>query len=159
VEDSAANRPFRISDLPPEHDVMLRGELVMKGRSVLVADDLTSVLSEVVKLLDKSFEIVGMVSDGQAALDSIMALEPDLAILDISMPGLSGIEVARELKRRGSDTKVIFLTVHEDSDIMATCFAAGGMGYVLKMLMDSDLVLAINEALAGREFTSHFTPH
>ena len=159
VEDSAQYRPFRISDLPPEPDVVLRGELVMKGRSVLVADDLTPVLSEVAKLLDKSFEIVGMVSDGQTALDAIMALAPDLAILDISMPGLSGIEVARELKRRGSPTKVIFLTVHEDSDIMATCFAAGGMAYVLKVLMDSDLVQAMNEALAGREFTSHFTPH
>ena len=131
----------------------------MKGRRVLIADDLTSVLSEVAKLLDQSFEIVGMVSDGPTALDTILAINPDLAVLDISMPGMSGIEVARELRNRGSNTKIVFLTVHEDADILATCFAAGGLGYVLKVLMDSDLVLALNEALAGREFTSHFTPH
>ena len=128
------------------------------GRRVLVADDLTFVLSEVTKLLEKSFEIVGLVSDGQTALDSIIALEPDLAVLDISMPGLSGIEVARELLAKGSRTKVVFLTVHEDTDIAATCFAAGGMGYVVKLLMDSDLVHAMNEALAGRKFISQFTP-
>lgn len=130
----------------------------MKGRRVVIADDLTSVLSEVAKLLEESFETVGMASDGETALDSIMALEPDLAVLDISMPGLSGIEVARELMAKCSRTKVVFLTVHEDTDIAATCFAAGGMGYVLKLLMDSDLVHALEEALAGRKFTSHFTP-
>jgi DNA-binding NarL/FixJ family response regulator len=133
--------------------------LFMRASSVLIADDLTSVLSEVAKLLDKSFEIVGMVSDGQTALESIRALQPDLAVLDISMPGMSGIEVARELKSLGSRTKVVFLTVHEDKDIMATCFAAGGMSYVLKILMDSDLVHALNEALAGRQFASQFTTH
>jgi DNA-binding NarL/FixJ family response regulator len=130
----------------------------MKGRRVVIADDLTSVLSEVAKLLEESFEIVGMASDGENALDSIMALEPDLAVLDISMPGLSGIEVARELAAKGSRTKVVFLTVHEDTDIAATCFTAGGMGYVVKLLMDSDLVHALEEALAGRKFISHFTP-
>jgi len=89
----------------------------MNGRRVVIADDLTSVLSEVAKLLEESFEIVGMASDGETALDSITALEPDLAVLDISMPGLSGIEVARELTAKGSRPKVVFLTVHEDTDI------------------------------------------
>ncbi len=131
----------------------------MEGRRVLIADDLASVLREVVKLLDKRFEIVGMVSDGQTALDTILAIRPDLAVLDISMPGMSGIEVARELTNLGSKTKVVFLTVHEDPDIQATCFAAGGKGYVLKVLMDGDLVHALEEALAGREFTSRFTHH
>jgi DNA-binding NarL/FixJ family response regulator len=128
----------------------------MQGRRVLIADDLASVLCEVAGLLDKTFEIVGMVSDGQTALDTIMAIRPDLAVLDISMPGMSGIEVARELKNRGCKTIVVFLTVHEDTDILATCFAAGGKGYVLKVLMDSDLVRAMEEALGGREFISHF---
>ena len=100
-----------------------------------------------------------MVSDGSTALDTILAIRPDLAVLDISMPGMSGIEVARELRNRGSHTKIVFLTVHEDSDIVATCLEAGGLGYVLKVLMDSDLVSALEEALAGRAFTSHFTAH
>jgi DNA-binding NarL/FixJ family response regulator len=70
------------------------------------------------------------------------------------MPGISGIEVARELRRRGTRTKIVFLTGHEDPDILATCLAAGGLGYVVKVLMEADLIPAMNEALAGREFVS-----
>jgi DNA-binding NarL/FixJ family response regulator len=128
----------------------------MAGKCVFLADDHTPVLSAVTKLLQESFEIVGMVSDGQAALDGVLALKPDLVVLDISMPGMSGIEVARDLKNRGSTAKIVFLTVQEDSDILATCLAAGGLGYVLKVLMETDLIPAINEALVGREFISRF---
>jgi DNA-binding NarL/FixJ family response regulator len=77
-------------------------------------------------------------------------------VLDISMPGLSGIEVARELRKQGNKAKIVFLTVHEDTDILATCLAAGGLGYVVKVLMETDLIPAMNDALAGREFVSHF---
>src|SRR5208283_1237251 len=128
----------------------------MTGKRVVLADDLTPVLSTVAKLLNGSFEIVGMVSDGVSALEATLTLDPDVAVLDISMPGMSGIEVARKLKKRGSNAKIVFLTVHEDSDILATCRAAGGLGYVVKVLMETDLIPAINEALAGREFVSHF---
>jgi DNA-binding NarL/FixJ family response regulator len=130
----------------------------MIGKRVLLADDLPPVLYAVAKLLEGTFEIVGMVSDGQAALDSTVALEPDLIVLDISMPGMSGIEVARELKRRRNKARIVFLTVHEDTDILATCLAAGGLGYVVKVHMETDLIPAMNEALAGREFVSHFSP-
>jgi DNA-binding NarL/FixJ family response regulator len=129
----------------------------MAGRRVLLADDLPPVLSAVAKLLQGSFEVIGMVGDGQAALASALALKPDLAILDISMPGMSGIEVARELRKRECKTKIVFLTVHQDSDILATCLAAGGLGYVVKVLMGTDLIPAMNEALADRVFVSRFS--
>jgi DNA-binding NarL/FixJ family response regulator len=129
----------------------------MAGRRVLLADDLPPVLSAVANLLQESFEVVGMVGDGQAALASALALKPDLAILDISMPGMSGIEVARELRKRECKTKIVFLTVHQDSDILATCLAAGGLGYVVKVLMGTDLIPAMNEALANRVFVSRFS--
>jgi DNA-binding NarL/FixJ family response regulator len=129
----------------------------MTGRRVLLADDLPSVLATVAKLLQGSFDIVGTVSDGKAALDSTLALKPDLVVLDISMPVMSGIEVARELKKRGNPPRIVFLTVHEDSDIMATCIDAGGLGYVLKVMMETDLIPAMNEALAGREFISRLS--
>ena len=129
----------------------------MIGRRVLLADDRTAVLSAVTTLLQESFEIVGMVSDGRTALDTALALQPDLVVLDISMPDMSGIEVARELKRRGCRSRIVFLTVHEDEDIRATCLAAGGLGYVLKVRMETDLIPAMNEALAGREFVSRFS--
>jgi len=129
----------------------------MTRKRVLLADDIVSVLDAVTGLLRETFDIVGRASDGQTALDDTMALQPDLIVLDISMPGMSGIEVARELKRRGNKAKIVFLTVHEDSDIMATCLAVGGLGYVAKVLMESDLIPAINSALAGRPYVSRFS--
>jgi DNA-binding NarL/FixJ family response regulator len=129
----------------------------MTRSRVLLADDLAQVLSAVAALLKEKFEIVALVTDGQAAFDSTLALAPDLVVLDISMPGLSGIEVARELKRRGNKAKIVFLTVHEDADILAACLAAGGLGYVVKVLMETDLIPAMNEALADRPFVSRFS--
>ena len=129
----------------------------MIHKRVLVADDLETVLDAVVALLQDSFNVVGMVSDGRTALAAVLKLEPDLVVLDISMPGMTGIEVARELKSRGNKTRIVFLTVHEDSDIVATCLSVGASGYVLKALMDSDLIPAMNEALAGRVFVSRLS--
>jgi DNA-binding NarL/FixJ family response regulator len=133
----------------------------MARSRVLLADDLAQVLSAVATLLKEQFEIVAMVTDGASALEKTMALGPDLVVLDISMPGMSGIEVARELMRRGNKARVVFLTVHEDADILATCFAAGGLGYVVKVLMQTDLIPAMNDALADRPFVSRFSslPH
>jgi DNA-binding NarL/FixJ family response regulator len=140
---------------PNEH---FRDELSMTLKRVLVADDLAPVLRTIAELLQGSFDVVGMVSDGNAAVDGILELEPDLVVLDISMPGMSGLEVATELKNRSSSTKIVFLTVHEDSGIIAACLAAGGLGYVVKELMNSDLIPAMNEALAGRVFVSRLVP-
>jgi DNA-binding NarL/FixJ family response regulator len=128
----------------------------MTRKRVLVADDLAPVLSTVAALLRESFDVVDTVSDGRAALESTLRLKPDLVVLDISMPVMSGIEVAEELTRQGNEAKIVFLTVHEDHDILNTCRAAGGLGYVIKVLMDTDLVPAMNEALANHMFTSRF---
>ena len=138
-------------------DEQLKAEHSVTRKRVLVADDHARILDAVAALLGKSFEVVGLVSDGKAALEATRKLEPDLAVLDISMPGMSGIEVARELKRCASRTRIVFLTVHQDTEILASCIAAGGMGYVVKERMDSDLIPAIHEALAGRRFVSRFT--
>jgi DNA-binding NarL/FixJ family response regulator len=128
----------------------------MTRARVVVAEDLRPVLTTVVALLQESFDVVGSVSDGQAALATTLKLNPDLVVLDISMPLMSGIEVAQELKKLGNKAKIVFLTVHEDNDILKTCQTAGGLGYVIKLLMETDLVPAINEALAGHTFTSDF---
>jgi DNA-binding NarL/FixJ family response regulator len=129
----------------------------MTRSRVLLADDLAQVLSAVTAVLKENFEVVATVSSGEAALDATLALAPDLVVLDISMPGMGGIDVARELKRRGNKAKVVFLTVHQDSDILATCLDAGGLGFVVKVLMQTDLIPAMNEALADRPFVSRFS--
>jgi DNA-binding NarL/FixJ family response regulator len=123
---------------------------------VIVADDAASMVSTVSTLLRESFEVVRTAFDGREALQATLALEPDLVVLDVSMPVMSGIEVAQKLAERGSKAKIVFLTVHEDTDIMEKCRDAGGLGYVIKILVDTDLVLAMNEALSGRMFVSHF---
>jgi DNA-binding NarL/FixJ family response regulator len=134
----------------------LSDELSMTLKRVLVADDLTPVLGAVAELLRGTFKVVGTVSDGRAALEAVLALDPDLAVLDISMPCMSGIDVARELLRRGNKARIVFLTVHEDTDILESCLAAGGLGYVVKVYMDTDLIPAMKEALAGHVFISRF---
>src|SRR5664279_3898418 len=126
----------------------------MTDRRVVVADDNPPVLNTVTRLIEEHFDVVGIASDGPTAVQVALTAAPDLVVLDISMPGMSGIEVARELKKRGSEAKIVFLTVHDDADFLAGCLAAGGLGYVLKVQMDADLILALNEALAGRVFVS-----
>ena len=92
-----------------------------------------------------------------SALKATLALEPDVVVLDVSMPGLSGIEVARELRRRASKTKIVFLTAHGDMEILTTCLTAGGLGYVMKEFIGTDLIPALKEAVADRIFVSHFS--
>lgn len=135
---------------------MPHGRALMTLSRVVLADDLALVLMEVAALLKQSFDVVGMASDGRGALETTLRLKPDLVVLDISMPGLSGIEVARELRKHGCCTKIVFLTVHEDRTILEACQAAGGLGYVIKVLMETDLIPAMEEALVGRAFTSSF---
>ena len=129
----------------------------MNAKRIVVADDLGPVLKTISELLQPSFDLVATASDGAAALELTLKLQPDLVVLDISMPVMSGIEVAEELTRLGSKTKIVFLTAHQDTDILKACQTAGGLGYVLKLAMVTDLIPAINAALAGRSFASRFS--
>ena len=125
------------------------------GRTrVLLADDHVPLLERVTALLEGEYDVVGTAVDGQTALDSVAELEPDVLILDISMPVLNGIQVANQLGDSGSETKIVFLTVHEDKDFARAALATGALGYVIKPRIASDLVAAIDEALAGRSFVS-----
>jgi len=125
-----------------------------KVRRVVLVDDFSPMLMELAKLLRSSFEIVGTAGDGRSALETVVALDPDLVVLDISMPDINGIEVARELKKRGNSAEIVFLTSHKDPSILESCLDVGGFGYVDKMLMRRDLIPALNDALAGQVFVS-----
>jgi DNA-binding NarL/FixJ family response regulator len=127
---------------------------MMRAR-VLVADDVAFMRSLVTALLKNLFDVVETVSNGRTALKRILKLQPDLVVLDVSMPGMNGIEVASELKRRGSKAKIVFLSSYEDLEIQATCLSVGGLGYVLKDLIATDLVVAMHQAFAGHKFVSH----
>jgi DNA-binding NarL/FixJ family response regulator len=130
------------------------------GRSrVLLADDDAGILKAVSRTLSDEFEVVAAVTDGQQALDAATRLDPDVVVLDISMPGrLNGFQTATELKRSGTRAKTVFLTMHHDDDFVAKAISAGATGYVLKTFAWSDLIPALRYALVGRKYLPSLTP-
>jgi DNA-binding NarL/FixJ family response regulator len=121
---------------------------------VLLVDDNAAMLSRAAAALRYCCRVVGSVNDSRKALEAALALKPDVIVLDISMPGMSGLEVASRLREAGSTAALVFLTVHDEEDIILAAKAAGAMGYVVKPRLGSDLTLAVQEARAGRPFVS-----
>jgi DNA-binding NarL/FixJ family response regulator len=134
------------STVPTEMDVV-------RAR-VLLADDHPDFLAATARLLEPEFDVVEAVHDGKALLDQTPRLDPDLLVIDITMPVLNGIEAARRLTASGTRAKIVFLTVHTDGDYVRAAQSAGGLGYVVKSQLASDLAPALREALAGRSFVS-----
>jgi len=121
---------------------------------ILLADDHPALLAETARLLGQEHDVVGTVADGLELLAAAKRLDPDLIVLDISMPGLGGFEAARRLKQTGCRSKLVFLTVWEDADFAREALALGADGYVVKSRLASDLIPAISEALAEHHFVS-----
>lgn len=121
--------------------------------SILLADDNETILARVRTVLGDKFDIVGTVNNGRDAIAEVLRLEPDVLLIDISMPILDGLQA---VSRMGPDsrTKVVFLTVHEDQDFIDAAFAVGASGYVAKSDVTSDLIPAILEVLRGRKYVS-----
>jgi DNA-binding NarL/FixJ family response regulator len=132
--------------------------IVSKVRIVL-ADDHREMVSIVRSTLGEDFEIVAAVEDGRLALDAVLALDPDVLITDISMPVMDGLQLAGQVKKSHCRTKVIVLTMHQDSYFVAAAMSLGVSGYVTKTLMSSDLAFAIEDALKGNIFISGSKPH
>jgi len=121
---------------------------------ILSADDHEEMRDQIKRLLDHEFEVLDSVENGLALLEAADRLHPDVCLLDISMPILNGIETATRLRQKGSTAKIVFLTIHEDTDFLEAALKAGASGYVVKRQMESDLRPAIIEAMAGRTFIS-----
>ncbi len=126
----------------------------MSRPRVLLADDHSVMLDRVGVLLSSSFEVVGAVTNGQEMISAGIRLDPDVIVTDITMPGLSGIEAAQQLREAGSRAKFVFLTIHIEHEFVDACVSQGALGYVLKSHMKTDLIPAIKAALTGRTFIS-----
>ena len=126
----------------------------MSKTSVLLADDNSAVLSHVTKMLERDYQVVGALRDGTSVLSKWTVLSPDVIILDVSMVEPNGIVVARRLRDSGCNSKVIFLTIYEDPDMIGAAMEAGGLGYVVKSRMGADLIAAIRAVLSGKLFVS-----
>ena len=125
---------------------------------VVLADDHPALVARVRLLLGKEYEVVGVVENGSQAVDAVLTLNPDVLVIDISMPVLDGLQAARQLQKANCRTKILFLTIHEDHDFVAAAFSVGALGYVTKDRLSTDLVPAILEAMQGHTFVSRFGP-
>jgi DNA-binding NarL/FixJ family response regulator len=121
---------------------------------LLLADDHETILERVRMVLGHEFDIVGAVRNGRDAVLEVQRLDPDVLVIDISMPVLNGLQAVSQLRSAHSRTKVIFLTVHEDQDFVAAAFSAGASGYVTKAQLTTELATAIREVLEGHTYIS-----
>jgi DNA-binding NarL/FixJ family response regulator len=122
---------------------------------ILLADDHVLLLEAFRALLEPEFEVVGTVTDGRALLAEFSRLNPDVVLIDISMPLLNGLDAGRQLKMQQRSVKLIYLTMNPDPDLAGEALRLGASGYVLKSSAASELTQAIREALLGR---SYITP-
>ena len=119
---------------------------------IIVADDNPAFLREVTSLLAAEFEVVGTATDGNTALDLIRRYVPDLAVLDLGMPGLNGIEVTLELAKSSKDPPVLICSIITDPDVVEAARRAGALAYVFKTRIEQDLILAAKSVLQGKPF-------
>ena len=121
---------------------------------MLIVDDNQAILDYLARLLARDYAVVGAIRDGPRALDAAAILKPDVIVMDISMPEMSGLEVARWLHEHPPAPPVVFVTVHEDTEFMEAAQAVGAAGYVVKSRMETELKPALALALKGQGYIS-----
>jgi len=121
---------------------------------IFLVDDNGDMLRDLRDELSAEFEITGTAENGEEAVREVVRLDPDILVLDITMPVVNGLQVASMLRERHPRTKILFLTIHEEPEYISAAFSAGALGYVTKRRMASDLPLAIREVFDGRNFLS-----
>lgn len=119
----------------------------------VIADDHPRVLDKVAEILTGEVTILAKVYDGAAAVRATANYNPDVVVLDVLMPHLSGLGAAREIRRRGLGCKIIFLSIQEDGEFFRAAQEIGA-SYVLKKKMNTDLLTAIRNELSGTHFFS-----
>jgi DNA-binding NarL/FixJ family response regulator len=121
---------------------------------IFLVDDNGDMLRDLREELSAEFEIAGTAENGEEAVREVSRLDPDILVLDITMPLMNGLQVASMLRERHPRTKILFLTIHEEPEYISAAFSAGAWGYVTKRRLANDLPLAIREVFGGRNFLS-----
>jgi DNA-binding NarL/FixJ family response regulator len=123
---------------------------------LVIADDHPIVLHGLKEMIeaDTSLKVVGEAGDGVKALAQIQQLKPDVAVLDIDMPEMDGLTVAREIQRRRIAVQVVLLTIHREEELFQEAIDAGVRGYVLKDSATTDIIASIKAAAYGQPFIS-----
>jgi len=126
----------------------------MKRQRILLADDHTIIVEAFKALLEPDHDVVGTVSDGRALLEAAAKLKPDIAILDVAMPLLNGLDAARQLKKTMPEIKLIFLTMNQDPSLAAEAFRIGASGYLLKTSVGAEFMIAVKEVARGMSYVT-----
>ena len=126
----------------------------MNRPRILLADDHRHLLKAATTLLAPHFDVVGIASDGKTLVSEALRLKPDVIVVDITMPLLSGIDAVHKLREMGSSARIVFLTIHSEEEFVSACRAEGALAYVLKSKMKAQLIPAIRAALAGELYLS-----
>jgi DNA-binding NarL/FixJ family response regulator len=126
----------------------------MKPIRVLLADDHQMLLDALVNVLGQEFEVVGVACDGGVMLEMAGRVQPDVVVLDVMMPQLSGIDAARMLRNDGNNTKILFLSMYSDMPMVEEAFRAGASGYMLKIGGTDELVKAIHCIARGGTYVT-----
>ena len=126
----------------------------MKRPRIILADDHRIFAEGLKRLIEQDYEVVAMVGDGKELLATVAEIPADLILMDISMPGLNGIEAARQIIESNRDAKIILLTMHDDVAYVNAAMDAGVRGYVLKQASPAALLGAIQEVLKGFKYVS-----
>jgi len=121
---------------------------------VLIADDHSIVAEGLRSLLEKSYEVVGIVQNGRELLVEAPKLKPHVIVLDIGMPLLNGLDAAERVKSCLPDVKLVFLTMNDDPNLAAAALNLGAVGYVLKFAAASELLKAVAEVLDGKSYVT-----
>jgi DNA-binding NarL/FixJ family response regulator len=121
---------------------------------VVLADDYQPVVEKVRGMLGEEFEVIGTAENGNQAVDSVLTLDADVLITDISMPVVTGLQAAQRLQRANCRARIVFLSLHKQPAYLRAAFAAGASAYVLKSRLRTDLIPTIRAALLGNIFVS-----
>jgi DNA-binding NarL/FixJ family response regulator len=121
---------------------------------VVLAEDHPASAGLLRDLLQAEFDVVDLVADGRALIHAVTLLSPDVVVTDIGMPGLDGLEAAREILRRNPLARVVFVTVEHNPEMVQKCLDTGALGFVLKLKAGDELVTAVEAALSGRRYVS-----
>jgi DNA-binding NarL/FixJ family response regulator len=124
----------------------------VRGTRILLADDHPLLLEGLKKLLEDDYDLVGTVNDGKSLIGAARTLRPDVIILDISMPGLNGLEAAKQIHKSNPEIKLIVLSVHSDTAYVEEAFRLGAQGYILKRSVARELLTALKEVIGGRRY-------
>jgi DNA-binding NarL/FixJ family response regulator len=126
----------------------------MKRTRLIIADDHVMFAQGLESLLHDEFELLGTAGNGEELVEATLRLGPDVILVDISMPVLNGFDAVRRIKASGSDTRIIFLTMHDDATLLSEAFRCGASGYILKQAAGEELVNAIKEVAHGNNYVS-----